>query len=394
MIICNVCNSAFKRIYDLRKHVKKYHKDANIDDIAPLGKYSAEKTYKFNCDVCKKNFNHKNNLTYHKKRNHGMINDSNKRKALKCPLCEFEASPKTQMYSHFVETHDFEICFERIAFSRKEEFERWKVSMEQCTNSLFVKIKGDFQYKSKTIISYTCHRSGFYIPGGENKRKLKAQGSRKIGGFCPAGIKVIVNPDGQHEVTYISTHVGHTPDLGHLNLTTEERKIIADKLASKTPYSKILDEAHYRISEGSTHRINLLTRKDLNNIAAAVSLQEEVARHPIEVINVDGLPALKNEDCGLIEEDEGEETNTDQHIHINYGMIDYGKVIERVTTRYSPDPVDENLQHQKDELKRWFSSVVDSVLSISQLNIIKDIVAPLEPAVKEKTFSGSLGTKY
>jgi hypothetical protein len=267
LIISSAVNATLcKRPHDLRKHVKKFHAE-KLDQIAPLKKHSNSsktKTYNFSCDICEKNFNHKKHLTFHKKNHHGILNVTSKA-AKKCPLCSFRESSKTQLHNHF--THEIEICLEKFEFSTKENFEVWKTSTEQNSKSQFVKECGDITCKSHKTLSYVCHRSGVYKPEGQKVRHLKTQGSQKIGGFCPSGIKVLVTSSGHYYVTYIKTHVGHTADLGHLSLTTNEREEIAKKIAMKMPFSNILDEVRVNISpQDSIQRVHLLTRKDLSSI--------------------------------------------------------------------------------------------------------------------------------
>lgn len=65
--------------------------------------------------------------------------------------------------------------------------------------------------------NYTCQRLGYYITRGTNKRHLKTQGSKKMNGFCPSEMHIKVSENGENEVSFIETHVGHDNSLGHLN---------------------------------------------------------------------------------------------------------------------------------------------------------------------------------
>mgnify|MGYP005984415951 FL=1 len=60
-------------------------------------------------------------------------------------------------------------------------------------------------------------------------RHVKSQGSKRIGKLCPATMEVQVYLDGHVEVMFWSTHMGHTPDLEHCNLSKMERAIITSK---------------------------------------------------------------------------------------------------------------------------------------------------------------------
>uniref|UniRef100_A0A0K8SM61 Uncharacterized protein n=1 Tax=Lygus hesperus TaxID=30085 RepID=A0A0K8SM61_LYGHE len=73
------------------------------------------------------------------------------------------------------------------------------------------------------------------------------------------------------KVTLINNHVGHTEEVGGLNLTKVERAEIADKLSQNIPYQVILDEI--RTSKRSElHRIHLTTRQDIANVQSTFKL--------------------------------------------------------------------------------------------------------------------------
>lgn len=314
-IKCSECKAAFKRIYDLRKHVKKSH-EGKIDEIAPLKR----RDYKFSCDACKKNFTHRRNLAYHQRKHHAA---SYLKGGKKCPLCHFTHPLRAHICKHFRDVHDIEISSESLEFPTRTDFDMWKREIEKNTTACFVKERGENTYNSNTVVSYVCHRSGQYQPEGQHKRKLKAQGSRKIGGFCPSAMKVLVNADGKCVVEYTKTHVGHSQDLSHLNLTASEREEVAKKIAMQIPVREILRDVRANASEGSLQRFQMLTRKDLHNIAAAfklelkptqqsqnpdnsvTSLTEMKQKHfvlfhkPRNTISVDHLE-LKKEDFALI----------------------------------------------------------------------------------------------
>lgn len=55
--------------------------------------------------------------------------------------------------------------------------------------------------------------------------------------------------------------IGHSNDLGKLNLTESEKKSIAAKLANKVPISAVLHDIRDSISN-KLERINLLTQRD------------------------------------------------------------------------------------------------------------------------------------
>ncbi|KAF2888892.1 hypothetical protein ILUMI_17281 [Ignelater luminosus] len=76
-------------------------------------------------------------------------------------------------------------------------------------------------------------------------------------------------------------------DIGHLFLSTLDRKNIAAKIVSKVPLQTILDEVRDSVSNCQLERINLLTKKDLYNIEKAFHVNELSARHSNNAVSVD-----------------------------------------------------------------------------------------------------------
>ncbi|XP_072400624.1 uncharacterized protein [Diabrotica undecimpunctata] len=135
--------------------------------------------------------------------------------------------------------------YDLIEFSNHDDFISWKNKIERETNASFVMEKG----KKAGIVNYICHRSGFYTSKGKGDRHLKTQGSNKINGYCPAMIKEVVQSDGKYVAYFVKTHVGHQNTIGHLFLSSLERKSIATKLAAKIPFKAVLDEVRDGISD-------------------------------------------------------------------------------------------------------------------------------------------------
>ncbi|XP_050307520.1 uncharacterized protein LOC126744206 [Anthonomus grandis grandis] len=86
-----------------------------------------------------------------------------------------------------------------------------------------------------------CHRSGEFRSRGTKSRKLKIQGSNKIGGYCPALISTVLKNNGC-VVRYCKTHLGHGQDLGHLFLFEWQRQNIATKIAANIENRKDKDK--------------------------------------------------------------------------------------------------------------------------------------------------------
>jgi len=73
----------------------------------------------------------------------------------------------------------------------------WKASEEGATRTKYVKARKDIRRIDGAIKQYYyCHRSGHYRAKGHGLRRLKVQGSAKIGCLCPAALFVTVKPSG------------------------------------------------------------------------------------------------------------------------------------------------------------------------------------------------------
>lgn len=286
---CVECKRVFKNYSVLRRHVKRFHSE-KVNELSPLKR--SLKTYKFNCH-CGKNFTHRFNYVRHLRthlddeehaEDHRRLSKIERKikNHKKCPLCGHVGVFKTEMYTHYRNEHNLIITIQTLQFSDLDNFQIWLKSIEEKSKSRFVKERGVTCNKSNVILTYICHRSGFYTSESKGMRTLKTQGSNKINGFCPAGVKVTIK-DGVCYARYVQEHVGHDMNPIRLPLRAIDKQELASKLAAKVPFSEILDEIKDKISGDS--RLHLLTKKDLYNIQAAYSLQP-CASKPEEDVTV------------------------------------------------------------------------------------------------------------
>ncbi|KAK9878946.1 hypothetical protein WA026_003767 [Henosepilachna vigintioctopunctata] len=276
---CYVCESSYSNISNLRKHLRKFHPE-KLSDIAPLLKDNTN--FKYPCDQCSKKFNCIRNFKYHQRKCHPDIAQpitriSKPSKINKCPLCSFGNPERKMLLHHFKEEHDIEVTMKPVEVTTPEEFFKWKDSFEKETNTKFVK-EYHFSCTSHDVVSYICHRSGYYNPKGKGLRHMKAQGSSKINGYCPAAMKLKKLKDNTVKVTFCETHVGHNTDVSHLHLTPAERQIIAEKIAMNIPFDEILESIRDTVSESEFKRIHMLSKKDLYNIKSSFHLASPVAK--------------------------------------------------------------------------------------------------------------------
>lgn len=237
------------------------------------------------CFVCDKNFSCSSALYRHRRNVHGVSLGAT---TYQCTLCGESASSKDNWYVHLQSVHKIEINSEKLHFNSEYEFKKWKEEIEHATRCRFVNNWGSHTGVGNSVyVYYECHRSGKYVPEGTGERTLKIQGSKKIGGKCPASMRVKACADGKHSVHFVSTHVGHEQELCHLQLTKKERDMLASSLANKIPADAVLGQIRESISDSALERIHLVTKKDLYNIEQTYNLCSSVVRHPNDAISVD-----------------------------------------------------------------------------------------------------------
>jgi hypothetical protein len=118
------------------------------------------------------------------------------------------------------------------------EFKEWRENYERERMVSFIYRGGTKKIAKDQAVTYMiCHRSGHYKPTMRDeslrKRKLKPQGSCKMGGYCTAGIKLLKNLDnGTIKMEICHTHYGHPLDsdaIPHLRVNPTLRKVILAK---------------------------------------------------------------------------------------------------------------------------------------------------------------------
>lgn len=220
---CEICVKNYSSVKTLRAHLKKFHPDADVNEIAPTK--SADKIYKFECEFCGRHYQEEKLLKHHVK--------SHK-------ACEsnFDVSQKT--------------------FRTYAEFLTWKSQIEKETLSSFV-LKNTVTRNSTKYIYFTCNRSGSFTSKSTGQRHLKTQGSCKVGHECSARINVTVFNKQECVVSYSSTH-SHKPALEHLRLQKEDRLMVAQELSNQVPFHTILDKIRISVSPSKgLERIHLLS---------------------------------------------------------------------------------------------------------------------------------------
>lgn len=142
----------------------------------------------------------------------------------------------------------------------------WKQEEEKRSHTKFVRPHGKYtRHDSAEVHQFYCHRSGYYNPEGKGIRKLKSQGSCKMGAVCPATITAYKLPSGLVDVKYFSTHVGHLTDLEELYFTHEERAKVNSLVSRGVVFSSILDQVRNSLC-GELDVLIQFIHKDLQDV--------------------------------------------------------------------------------------------------------------------------------
>merc|ERR1739838_1095708 len=214
------------------------------------------------------------------------------------------------------------------------------MGLERRTNSRYVAKRSWKKKDGSTGKVYHCNRSGTYKPTVDNekrKRKIKSQGSRKIGQLCPARIDVTEYAPDVSDVVEVNarlTHYGHECQLEHLSLSKEERSFIEGKLAHGYTPEQIIEEIKQSQDGKSKHdRIDLTNNKDLCNIFYSLKRAHETTKknhllglqdHDVELLVQQQSENYKrrrqevfdeDDEHHLHDDDDDEEEDHDPHHH-------------------------------------------------------------------------------
>ncbi|XP_066140804.1 uncharacterized protein [Euwallacea fornicatus] len=272
---CTHCHYIFANVPNLIRHMKKKHNAPKV--------YGVKENYLYNCE-CGKNFNVERLFKFHLKKVHQIDISKTSGQTKKCAFCDYTASRKEDLLSHYQSTHEINIPLEELTFNNICDFCDWKSNIQDAAFSTeYTKHIGKCRH-----IAYVCNRSGYYNPSkkdGERKRRLKHQGSHKINAYCPASIKVKVEQDGKCLVEYINLHVGHGNEIEHLTLNPKERNELAVKIASGIPFETILNDIRNSVDD-YPKRICRTTKKDLQNIKLSFKLDSISSQNSEKFLNL------------------------------------------------------------------------------------------------------------
>lgn len=266
----------------------------------------AKKNISIKCENCARSFTSQSNLNRHLRDIHNSSPVGNKLNFL-CPICCVSHPKKEDFDIHLQSRHDISLVEEEHHFqdcsgecpyncpykyngycSIVLGFLRWKENIEEETSSFFAKESGKKRIRNGFKEFFRCNRSGKYESQAV-KRNERIQGTRKIGGFCPAAMKVSVIDDGRTIARFCSTHFGHQVQLKHLNVPKSKRLKIAAQLRAGISRDEVLRRLRQRGFNADITRESLITAKDLKNIAQLFHIDNEERRHSDDMMSVDAI---------------------------------------------------------------------------------------------------------
>ncbi|XP_065218134.1 uncharacterized protein LOC135844585 [Planococcus citri] len=236
------------------------------------------------CETCGIEFSRQSNLNRHQRKIHNVAVESQPKNKWKCALCEFGGSP-TAIREHYGQTHELQLETESLKFAGENSFKEWKYEIEKESVCKYVLLCGE----RNGITHYYCHRAGNFESKGKNKRHLKTQGSKRIGAYCPAQIKVFKDPSNSSypiQVEFCKTHVGHENELCHITLSPKTKQKVAAKLLDHVPPEAIIDEVRNNVTSNEFERIHLLTTMDIYNISKEFGITAEYQKDSNDAASV------------------------------------------------------------------------------------------------------------
>lgn len=268
MFECTICDKSFTVKSNLTRHIQTHVNDDRVK--------------KYTCSVCNYTTSRPDNIKRHNDTMHvpSHVSMDSIKADITCVLCKsYCCVSRKDMVQHYASEHDIAVQREELSFEDEKQFEEWKLSVEkrdynQFTRNTGVKTSADGVRK----LTYSCFRDGSFKTRGVGARQEKILGSNKINGCCPSKIVARFLPTGRVNVDYVKTHVGHTNDLGRMKLSKNEREEVAKNIASNVKLPKILDSVRDSIAFTELERGDLLTLKDIHNIARDYFLEAEGVR--------------------------------------------------------------------------------------------------------------------
>ncbi|XP_037070712.1 uncharacterized protein LOC119091902 isoform X2 [Pollicipes pollicipes] len=163
-------------------------------------------------------------------------------------------------------------------FSSLDEFQAWKDQYEADTGAVYNVASS--RPRSGTTARYLCSRSGVYAPAGTGKRRLKSQGTCKLGCRCTSDVMATTREDGTVLVTVHPFHYGHSmgiSNIPHVRIPSLHKAAIKEKLLTGVSMSRIMKDVREAFGAEAAAGTSSscpywLQRRDLHNMCRSVGI--------------------------------------------------------------------------------------------------------------------------
>lgn len=277
---CELCHKIYKTTKTLNQHLKESCGENRKKSV-------------LTCFICDMSYNSQRNLQKHIKQLHiaqlskedrsdpsilESINTAsgvrNKTTSLICieEGCREISFPNLKRYrAHIQDKHNKNLTVSEHIFLTFEDFRFWKEETEKKLGITY----SQQSKASNTKKIYYCRRSGKLRQRGFGTKKLKSQGSCKMGNYCLSTIEVKMAGIGDiHEVKFYEDHSGHelnVQNLAHITLPLSTKYFVASKLAENVPWKEILNLVK---QQNVDERSSLINKQDIANISRSSIINE------------------------------------------------------------------------------------------------------------------------
>ncbi|XP_050065990.1 uncharacterized protein LOC126555069 [Aphis gossypii] len=140
------------------------------------------------CLVCNKYFRYKRTL-----KRHSITCGSKESKninSVQCPdsACNKTFTNKKNLKFHIEADHGVKLLNEKRTFATLHDFKEWKLKLEDDNLCFYALSARKTVGQNKTITYLDCHRTGNFQSRSTGVRKIKSQGTNKIGSTCPSSM--------------------------------------------------------------------------------------------------------------------------------------------------------------------------------------------------------------
>jgi hypothetical protein len=225
----------------------------------------------FSCPHCDSKYQKSDSLRKHLRRNH---NTTAAEPTNKCnePNCDKAFFKIDDLRKHLQQDHNINLAFEQLIFNTMEEFDVWKKSVEQESNSRFVKTTGNKVWSQNSIVctTYECHRSGFMRP----KHNAEEINSNKLNRRCLAQIRLFKS-ENIFTVHFYSDH-SHRIEIDKCPLSKKAQESVVAMLTAGLSKEYIV-KMFEKLPNGNRDR--LITIEEIKQISIRNGLSGDGRNH-------------------------------------------------------------------------------------------------------------------